>query len=148
MLLVDDVMTSGATASACARALKAAGAAGVDVLAAARVPNPLPVACETAGVRRNKRDVTKETELPEVEIYTQPWCAYCARAKRLLDAKGVAFREIEAPHGTPERAEASRRSGGRTTVPQIFIGGRHIGGCDELMALDAAGKLDAMLRAA
>jgi len=92
--------------------------------------------------------MTKETELPEVEIYTQPWCAYCARAKRLLDAKGVAFREIEAPHGTPERAEASRRSGGQTTVPQIFIDGRHIGGSDDLMALDNAGKLDAMLRAA
>ncbi|MEO9189349.1 MAG: glutaredoxin 3 [Acetobacteraceae bacterium] len=86
--------------------------------------------------------------MAEVEIYTQPWCSYCARAKRLLDAKGVAFREIEAPHGTPERAEAARRSGGQSTVPQIFIDGCYVGGCDELMALDGAGKLDAMLKAA
>lgn len=86
--------------------------------------------------------------MPEVEIYTQPWCPYCARAKRILDEKGVAFHEIEAPHGTEERAEAMRRSGGQGTVPQIFIDGRHIGGCDELMALDRAGKLDVLLRAA
>lgn len=86
--------------------------------------------------------------MPEVEIYTQPFCPYCTRAKRILDGKGVAFREIDAPYGTPERAEAARRAGGSTTVPQIFIGGRHIGGCDELMALDAAGKLDGLLSAA
>ncbi|MEO8713794.1 MAG: glutaredoxin 3 [Acetobacteraceae bacterium] len=86
--------------------------------------------------------------MPEVEVYTQPWCPYCSRAKRILDAKGVAFREIDAPHGSPERAEASRRSGGLGTMPQIFIDGRHIGGCDDLMALDGAGKLDALLRAA
>jgi glutaredoxin 3 len=85
--------------------------------------------------------------MPEIEIYTQPWCPYCARAVRLLQSKGVAFREINAPHGTPERAEAIRRSGGRTTVPQIFIGERHVGGCDDLMALDRAGKLDPMLAA-
>lgn len=86
--------------------------------------------------------------MPEVEIYTQPWCPYCVRAKRILGEKGVAFREIEAPHGTPERKEASIRSGGLTSVPQIFIDGHHVGGCDELMALDEAGKLDGMLRAA
>lgn len=86
--------------------------------------------------------------MPEVEVYTQPWCPYCSRAKRVLENKGVAFREINAPHGTPERDEAIRRSGGQTTVPQIFIDGRSIGGCDELMALDDTGKLDAMLRAA
>jgi glutaredoxin 3 len=65
----------------------------------------------------------------------------------LLSGKGVAFREIDAPHGSAERAEARRRSGGRSTVPQIFIGGQHIGGCDDLMALDRAGKLDPLLRA-
>jgi glutaredoxin 3 len=92
--------------------------------------------------------VTKESDLPEVEVYTQPWCPYCTRAKRILDIKGVAYREIVAEHGSPEREEASRRSGGRSTMPQIFIGGRHVGGCDELVALDAAGKLDALLRAA
>ncbi len=86
--------------------------------------------------------------MTEVEIYTQPWCPYCARAKRILADKGVAFREIDAPGGSAERAEAARRAGGRRTVPQIFIGGQHVGGCDELMALDRAGKLDELLHAA
>jgi glutaredoxin 3 len=85
--------------------------------------------------------------MPDVEIYTQAWCPYCARAVHLLSGKGVAFREIDAPHGSQERAEANRRSGGRTTMPQIFIGGQHVGGCDELVALDRAGKLDPMLAA-
>jgi glutaredoxin 3 len=83
--------------------------------------------------------------MPEVEIYTQPWCPYCARAVRILKGKGVAFREIKAPHGTPEREEAIRRSGGRTTVPQIFIAGAAIGGCDDLVRLDRAGELDRRL---
>ncbi|HVC59055.1 MAG TPA: glutaredoxin 3 [Acetobacteraceae bacterium] len=83
--------------------------------------------------------------MPEVEIYTQPWCPYCARAVHILGGKGVAFREIDAPHGSAERAEATRRSGGRTTMPQIFIGGQHIGGCDDLVALDRAGRLDPLL---
>ena len=83
--------------------------------------------------------------MTEVEIYTQPWCPYCARALGLLNEKGAHPREISAPHGTPERAEATRRSGGRTTMPQIFIGGRHIGGCDDLLALDRAGGLDKLL---
>jgi glutaredoxin 3 len=86
--------------------------------------------------------------MPEVEIYTQPWCSFCARAVGILQKKGVAFREIEAPNGTPERAEATKRAGGKTTVPQIFIGGEHVGGCDELVRLDASGKLDIMLKAA
>jgi glutaredoxin 3 len=85
--------------------------------------------------------------MPDIEIYTQPWCPYCARAVSLLNNKGVAIREIDAPHGTAERQESVRRSGGRTTVPQIFIAGRHIGGCDELVALDRAGKLDPLLHA-
>jgi glutaredoxin 3 len=83
----------------------------------------------------------------EIEIYTQPWCPYCSRAISLLSDKGVAFREIDAQHGSAERAEAMRRSGGRTTMPQIFIDGRHIGGCDDLVALDRAGRLDPLLRA-
>jgi len=85
--------------------------------------------------------------MPEVEIYTQPWCPYCARATHILSSKGVTFREINAPHGTPERTEATSRSGGRTTMPQIFIDGRHVGGCDDLVALDRAGKLDPLLQA-
>lgn len=86
--------------------------------------------------------------MPEVEIYTQPGCGYCARAKRILTEKGVHFREIHAPGGSPERTEAMQRAGGSGTVPQIFIGGRHVGGSDELMALDLAGKLDKLLQAA
>ena len=85
--------------------------------------------------------------MPTIEIYTQPWCAYCARATNLLKDKGVAFTEIQAPRGTPARAESIARSGGRTTVPQIFINGAHIGGSDDLLALDRAGKLAAMLAA-
>ncbi|MGH7108242.1 MAG: glutaredoxin 3 [Acetobacteraceae bacterium] len=84
--------------------------------------------------------------MPEIEIYTQPWCAYCARARHLLTAKGVPFREISAPHGSPERIEAIRRSGGRTTVPQIFIDGEAIGGSDDLFDLDRSGVLDRKLR--
>ena len=82
-----------------------------------------------------------------IDIYTQPWCPYCARAVNLLQKKGVAFREINAPNGTAERAECEARSG-RNTVPQIFIGDRHVGGCDDLMALDRTGGLDPLLSAA
>ena len=85
--------------------------------------------------------------MPEIDIYTQPWCPFCERAMHILTTKGVDFREINAPNGSQAREEAIRRSGGRTTVPQIFIGGRHIGGCDDLVALDRAGKLDPLLQA-
>jgi glutaredoxin 3 len=83
--------------------------------------------------------------MPNIQIYTQPWCPFCERAVHLLGTKGVTFEEIDAPNGSAARAEAVKRSGGRTTVPQIFIGDRHIGGCDDLVALDRAGKLDALL---
>lgn len=82
--------------------------------------------------------------MPKVEIYTQDWCPYCVRAKALLDKKGVAYTEIDAPGGSAERAESERRSG-RTSVPQVFVDGASIGGSDDLMALDRAGKLDALL---
>jgi len=82
--------------------------------------------------------------MAEIEIYTQPWCGFCARAVALLTRKGVAFREIDAPPGSPAREEAIRRSG-RTSAPQIFIDGTLIGGCDDLLALDRAGRLDALL---
>jgi glutaredoxin 3 len=85
--------------------------------------------------------------VPKIEIYTQPWCPYCARALSLLTEKGAEFQEIEAPSGSTSRAESTQRSGGLTSVPQIFIGGAHIGGSDELRALDRAGKLDALLAA-
>lgn len=82
-----------------------------------------------------------------IEIYTQPWCPYCERAMALFDQKGVSYREISAPHGSEAREQSIQRSG-RTSVPQIFIDDRHIGGCDDLLALDRAGKLDAMFTAA
>ena len=85
--------------------------------------------------------------MAEIEIYTQSYCPYCARAVALLTEKGVAFTEIDAPHGTAERQEAIERSGGSTTVPQIFIDGVCIGGCDDLLALEAAGGLDPLLAA-
>ncbi|GBQ22612.1 glutaredoxin 3 [Tanticharoenia sakaeratensis] len=83
--------------------------------------------------------------MPKVEIYTQPYCPFCVRAVALLKNKGVAFEEIDARHGTPERETARVRSGGGTTVPQIFIDDRAIGGCTELVALDRSGKLDPLL---
>ncbi|WP_149539688.1 glutaredoxin 3 [Siccirubricoccus phaeus] len=83
--------------------------------------------------------------MPKIEIYTQPFCPYCERAVALLTRKGVPFEEVDAPHGTQARKDAIARSGGRTTVPQIFIDGRSIGGSDDLMALERAGKLDALL---
>jgi glutaredoxin 3 len=95
-----------------------------------------------------RHSVSEVTDMPKIEIYTQPWCPYCERAVHILTTKSAEFQEIDAPHGSAERVEAQRRSGGRTTMPQIFIDGRHIGGCDDLMALDRAGKLDPLLRAA
>ena len=86
--------------------------------------------------------------MAEVVIYTRPFCGYCARAMSLLGEKGVPFTEIEAGMDPDKRREMTERSGGRTTFPQIFIAGQHIGGCDEMLALDRAGKLDPMLSAA
>lgn len=86
--------------------------------------------------------------MAKVEIYTTAFCPYCSRAKLLLGRKGVGFTEYDAPNGSEERNAAIRRSGGRTTVPQIFIDDQAIGGCDDLFALDRAGKLDALLQAA
>lgn len=83
----------------------------------------------------------------QVEIYTKPFCSYCYRAKRLLDSKGIDYVEREIGFGGAEREEMIQRSHGRTTVPQIFIDGRHIGGCDDLMELERGGRLDAMLDA-
>ena len=83
--------------------------------------------------------------MAKVEIYTTPFCPYCYRAKALLARKGVSFEEVDAPHGSAARRSVIERSGGRTTVPQIFIDGRSIGGSDELAALEGAGKLDALL---
>lgn len=83
--------------------------------------------------------------MANIEIYTQPGCPYCVRAVQLLQSKNVTFQEINAPRGTPEREQAYERSGGRTTVPQVFVGEKALGGCDDLMALERQGKLDAAL---
>jgi glutaredoxin 3 len=83
--------------------------------------------------------------MANVEIYTTPLCPYCWRAKGLLRRKGVAFAEIDLWQHPERRAEMALRAGGRTTVPQIFVGGRPIGGSDELAALEARGELDSML---
>ena len=80
----------------------------------------------------------------EILIYTKDYCGYCARAKALLTAKGAAYTEIDVTHDAALQAEMMERSG-RRTVPQIFIDGRHIGGFDDLAALDAAGELDGLL---
>lgn len=86
--------------------------------------------------------------MPHVTIYTKPYCPYCVRALSLLERKGVDFTEIEAAFDPEKRQEMIRRAGGRATFPQIFIGEHHIGGCDEMMALERAGELDPLLRAA
>ena len=83
--------------------------------------------------------------MAKVEIYTKAWCGYCARAKSLLDGKGAAFEEYDISLGGPKRDEMLSRAPGRTTVPQIFIDGQHIGGSDELGALNREGKLDELL---
>ncbi len=85
--------------------------------------------------------------MPTVEIYTKMSCSYCFRAKRLLDAKGIKYQEHAVDFGGDRRQEMIQRAGGRTTVPQIFIDGRHVGGCDDLMALEQQGRLDDMLAA-
>ena len=82
--------------------------------------------------------------MAKIEIYTTPWCGYCARAKALLEKKGAAFEETDVMEDAVKRTEMRERSR-RTTVPQIFINGQHIGGSDELVALEQAGKLDALL---
>ena len=85
--------------------------------------------------------------MSHVTIYTKPYCSFCVRALTLLEQKGVAFTEIEAGFDPEKRQEMMQRSG-RATFPQIFIGDKHIGGCDEMMALERAGQLDALLETA
>ncbi|WP_340644835.1 glutaredoxin 3 [Phenylobacterium sp.] len=85
--------------------------------------------------------------MTQVTIYTKPFCPYCVRAISLLEKKGVEFTEIEAAFDPEKRQEMMQRSNGRATFPQIFIGDEHIGGCDDIMALDRDGKLDPLLAA-
>lgn len=81
-----------------------------------------------------------------VEIYTTPTCPYCTAAKQLLRKKGVSYSEIDVSRDPDLRMAMTKRAGGSRTVPQIFIGGQHIGGCDDMYALDHAGGLDPLLK--
>ena len=83
--------------------------------------------------------------MAEIEVYTTPICPYCLSAKDLLRRKGVAFLEINGAGEPQRRAEMIARANGRTTVPQIFVGDKHVGGCDDLYALEEAGELDRLL---
>ncbi len=85
--------------------------------------------------------------MAKLEIYTKATCGFCTRAKKLLELKKVDFEEHRVDGGGPKKDEMVARAGGRMTVPQIFIGGQHVGGCDDLMALERDGKLDALLAA-
>ncbi len=85
--------------------------------------------------------------MPAITIYTTAFCPYCARAKALLERKGAAYNEIDVSYDPATRAQMTEKAGGRTSVPQIWIGETHVGGSDDLYALDRAGKLDPMLQA-
>ena len=85
--------------------------------------------------------------MPKVEIYSKMTCPYCYRAKALLRQKGIEPTEIAVDFGGEKKQEMIQRAGGRMTVPQIFIDGRHVGGCDDLFELERAGRLDALLTA-
>ncbi len=85
--------------------------------------------------------------MARVEIYTKAFCPYCARAKKLLQEKGAGFEEYEISADAAKREEMIQRAGGRTTVPQVFIDGSHVGGSDDLAALERDGKLDSLLGA-
>ena len=84
--------------------------------------------------------------MADIVVYSSAWCPYCIRAKHLLDSKGVRYEEISVDGNPAVRAEMTRKAG-RTSVPQIWIGQTHVGGCDDLYALERAGKLDALLQA-
>ena len=85
--------------------------------------------------------------MPAVEIYTSPLCGFCHAAKRLLTTKDISFTEIDVARAPEKRQEMMSRARGRHTVPQIFIDGAHVGGCDDLYALERTGKLDPLLAA-
>ena len=83
--------------------------------------------------------------MPKIEIYTQPFCGYCYRAKKLLDDKGVEYEEIDVMEQPNRRGEMVERAGGRTSTPQVFVDGQALGGSDDIAALNRKGELDALL---
>ncbi|MGQ4275366.1 glutaredoxin 3 [Terrihabitans sp. B22-R8] len=83
--------------------------------------------------------------MPDVTIYTKPYCPYCEGARQLLNKKGVTFEEIDISKHPERRGEMIQRANGGSTVPQIFVGERHLGGCDDIYALDGRGELDSIL---
>jgi glutaredoxin 3 len=85
--------------------------------------------------------------MPDITIYTTPFCGYCAKAKGLLKRKSVSFTEVDVSDDPQKRNEMTQRAKGRTSVPQIFIGSTHVGGCDDIHAMEQQGKLDALLEA-
>jgi glutaredoxin 3 len=96
-------------------------------------------------MKGKKSSMSQESSTPLVIIYTTPTCPYCLKAKRLLTAKTVAFKEIDVASSPKLRDEMTQRAGGRYTVPQIFINDRGVGGCDELYKLERSGELDILL---
>lgn len=104
-----------------------------------------------AGSKKRKFDFQKENErgsfltMQKVLVYTTSFCPYCVRAKNLLQRKGVAYEEVDVGNDQDLRALMTQKTGGRTSVPQIFIGEAHVGGCDDLYALEDQGKLDDLL---
>jgi glutaredoxin 3 len=86
-----------------------------------------------------------DAAIPDIVMYSTGWCPYCDRARGLLERKGLAFREVKVDEDATQRDTMLKRTGGRRTVPQIFIGDRHVGGFDDLYALDKAGELDKLL---
>jgi glutaredoxin 3 len=150
--VVDDVITTGATAEACGRALKRAGAARVDVLALARAVEPTPSCCSlaqsTLAAQLSLEIFPRRPSMTRILLYTTPFCGYCRAAKQLLHGKALDFEEIDVAFDDEKRAEMIDRAMGLRTVPQIFIHGRHVGGHDELAMLEREGKLDAWLAAA
>src|SRR6185437_2188040 len=149
VVVIDDVITTGATAEACARALKRARAARGDVLALARAVEPTAFLLESC-VKRVYSPVIRElfprrSDMTRILLYTTQFCGYCRAAKRLLQGRGLDFEEIDVGFDADKRAEMIERAMGLRTVPQIFIHGRHVGGYEELAELERGCKLDGWL---
>jgi glutaredoxin 3 len=148
VVVVDDVITTGATADTCARALNRAKAARVDVW---RWPAPSspPPSCSSLAPSLIADQLScryfEANQVSRILLYTTPFCGYCRAAKTLLRGKALDFEEIDVSFDAEKRAEMVQRAMGLRTVPQIFIHGRHVGGYDELAALEREGRLEALL---